>query len=142
MRRSAAPSARKSNSRAFKISSPTNENITPTNNVENIRSTSSILQILKIKKEPSKIETNNQFEQNENVKAVPEENHLEKGYSADRIYNVVWGKKSTKKHKTWEGDGTVIVTDKSVTLKDEEGNFLGKLTNFNVAVIEEDYIFS
>lgn len=34
-----------------------------------------------------------------------------------RIYNVVYGKPSKKKHKTWEGDGILEIGDKSLTLK-------------------------
>lgn len=39
---------------------------------------------------------------------------------------VCWGKITTKKHKTWEGDGTLtIVGGKSVTLGDEDGKVIG-----------------
>jgi hypothetical protein len=34
-----------------------------------------------------------------------------------RLFNVVWGKQTKKKHKTWEGDGTLEVGEKSVILK-------------------------
>jgi len=31
-------------------------------------------------------------------------------------YNVTWGKQTKKKHKTWEGDGYLIVSDKFAAL--------------------------
>jgi hypothetical protein len=34
-----------------------------------------------------------------------------------RLFNVVWGKQSKKKHKTWEGDGILEVEEKTVILK-------------------------
>lgn len=34
-----------------------------------------------------------------------------------RLFNVVWGKQSKKKHKTWEGDGVLEVGEKTVILK-------------------------
>ncbi|XP_021937770.1 DNA repair and recombination protein RAD54B-like isoform X3 [Zootermopsis nevadensis] len=38
-------------------------------------------------------------------------------YKGKRLFNVVWGKQSKKKHKTWEGDGILEVGEKSVILK-------------------------
>ncbi|EDS38817.1 conserved hypothetical protein [Culex quinquefasciatus] len=41
-------------------------------------------------------------------------------------FKLCWGKITTKKHKTWEGDGTLtIVGGKSVTLRDEDGKVIG-----------------
>lgn len=34
-----------------------------------------------------------------------------------RLFNVVWGKQSKKKHKTWEGDGILEVVEKTIILK-------------------------
>jgi hypothetical protein len=34
-----------------------------------------------------------------------------------RLFNVVWGKQSKKKHKTWEGDGILEVVERAVILK-------------------------
>jgi hypothetical protein len=34
-----------------------------------------------------------------------------------RLFNVVWGKQSKKKHKMWEGDGILEVVEKTVILK-------------------------
>lgn len=41
------------------------------------------------------------------------------------VYNVVWGKRSTKKHKTFEGDGTLTISNKSATLRSSDGSYLG-----------------
>jgi hypothetical protein len=38
-------------------------------------------------------------------------------YFVCRLFNVVWGKQSKKKHKTWEGDGILEVGEKTVILK-------------------------
>uniref|UniRef100_A0A182WBI8 DNA repair and recombination protein RAD54-like n=1 Tax=Anopheles minimus TaxID=112268 RepID=A0A182WBI8_9DIPT len=40
------------------------------------------------------------------------------------IFKVVWGKISTRKHKTWEGDGTLEVSGRSAVLKDETGRII------------------
>lgn len=57
--------------------------------------------------------------------------------SDKRIFRVVWGKPSSKKHKTWEGDGTLEVGEKSATLKDEEGKVLGRSTQLKTSELEE-----
>lgn len=49
----------------------------------------------------------------------------------DILFNVLWGKKTTKKHKTWEGDGIVIVSGGMITLKDLSGRTLGTTTTAN-----------
>ena len=40
------------------------------------------------------------------------------------IFNIVMGKKSTRKHKKWEDDGTLEVTGKRAVVKDAEGNVI------------------
>lgn len=40
------------------------------------------------------------------------------------IFNVVWAKKTTKKHKTWDGDGFLEITERTVTLSDENGKYI------------------
>lgn len=45
------------------------------------------------------------------------------------VYNVVWGKRSTKKHKTFEGDGTLTISNnKTATLRNSDGSYLGSST--------------
>lgn len=46
--------------------------------------------------------------------------------SKKRLFRIVYGKQTKKKHKTWEGDGTLYVGSTSVTAKDEDGKTLGK----------------
>ncbi|XP_068083216.1 DNA repair and recombination protein RAD54B [Anabrus simplex] len=54
-----------------------------------------------------------------------------------RIFNVVWGKQSTKKHKTWEGDGILEVEGKSAVLKDTEGKIMGRASGIKTATLSE-----
>ncbi|PSN33104.1 DNA repair and recombination protein RAD54B [Blattella germanica] len=54
-----------------------------------------------------------------------------------RMFNVVWGKQSKKKHKTWEGDGTLEVGLKTVTLKDAEGKIIGQSSRNKATNLEE-----
>ncbi|KAL1139651.1 hypothetical protein AAG570_006629, partial [Ranatra chinensis] len=56
---------------------------------------------------------------------------------ACRIFNVVYGKQSTRKHKTWEGDGFLEVGVKSVTLKDTDGKVLGQASCQKTAELTE-----
>lgn len=44
------------------------------------------------------------------------------------VYNVVYGKRSTKKHKTFEGDGTLSISNKTATLRGSDGSYLGSST--------------
>ncbi|KAI9241481.1 MAG: SNF2 family N-terminal domain-containing protein [Podila humilis] len=48
--------------------------------------------------------------------------------SNEMCYNVLWRKKTGKKHKTWDGDGILVVTGTSGSLKDVDGKDLGKAT--------------
>ncbi|XP_062543930.1 DNA repair and recombination protein RAD54B-like [Armigeres subalbatus] len=50
---------------------------------------------------------------------------------------VVWGKISTKKHKTWEGDGTLELSGRTATLKDDEGKTIASSTGIKVDTIVE-----
>ncbi|RZF43998.1 hypothetical protein LSTR_LSTR007270 [Laodelphax striatellus] len=54
-----------------------------------------------------------------------------------RFFNVVYGKQSKKKHKTWEGDGVLEVGDSVVILKDTEGKVIGRASGKKFANIEE-----
>lgn len=47
--------------------------------------------------------------------------------SATSAYSIVWAKRSTKKHKTWEGDGTLTVNAKFAILRDATGKYLGQV---------------
>lgn len=59
-------------------------------------------------------------------KSPNKENSSHKQHSYNKIlFNVVWRKITTKKHKTWEGDGFLEVKDNICILKSETGQFLG-----------------
>ncbi|KAF9541575.1 DNA repair and recombination protein rad54b [Mortierella hygrophila] len=44
----------------------------------------------------------------------------------ERCFNVLWRKKTGKKHKTWDGDGVIIVSGSHAVLKDMDGKEIGK----------------
>ncbi|XP_049810158.1 DNA repair and recombination protein RAD54B-like isoform X3 [Schistocerca nitens] len=54
-----------------------------------------------------------------------------------RVFNVVWAKQSTRKHKVWEGDGVLEVEGKTVILKDVGGKILGQSSNVKVSSFED-----
>lgn len=56
-------------------------------------------------------------------------------------FNVVWCKRSNKKHKKWEGDAVLVTKGRSVTLYDTEGKEIGKGTGYKsteLASLKED----
>ncbi|KAM7363686.1 uncharacterized protein ACRADG_000495 isoform 1-T1 [Cochliomyia hominivorax] len=57
-----------------------------------------------------------------------------------RIFNILFRDISTKKHKTWKGDGTLEVNTNTVKaiLKDETGKYLGCTTKFNINNLAPD----
>lgn len=62
-----------------------------------------------------------------------------------RYFSVVWCKKSTKKHKKWEGDAVLIIKGRSATLKSLEGKELASTFGYKVKeveAIEEGSLFS
>ncbi|KNE64148.1 hypothetical protein AMAG_09199 [Allomyces macrogynus ATCC 38327] len=46
--------------------------------------------------------------------------------TTERIYSILWRKKTTKKHKSWDGDGRLVVTDTHAILLDQDGRDIGK----------------
>ncbi|CAL7942975.1 unnamed protein product [Xylocopa violacea] len=52
------------------------------------------------------------------------------------IFNVVIGKRSNRKHKKWDDDGTLEVTGKCAVLKDTEGSTIHKTTVNPDALVE------
>ncbi|KAH0614040.1 uncharacterized protein H6S33_005926 [Morchella sextelata] len=46
--------------------------------------------------------------------------------TTDRYYNVLWRKKTTKKHKTFDGDGILALSGGYATLQDSSGKDLGR----------------
>lgn len=63
------------------------------------------------------VENSNGFLKNENP------SHL-------KVFSVVYGKQTKKKHRTWEGDGTLEVGSKQLILKDDTGKVIGKIIIF------------
>ncbi|XP_022183703.1 DNA repair and recombination protein RAD54B-like [Myzus persicae] len=55
-------------------------------------------------------------------------------------YNVTWGKQTKKKHKTWEGDGYLIVSDKCAALHDLDGHKLGTTSDLKSLNLEDGSI--
>ncbi|KAL2715707.1 DNA repair and recombination protein RAD54B-like isoform X1 [Vespula squamosa] len=53
-------------------------------------------------------------------------------------FNVVFGKITTKKHKTWDSDGFLEVLGKNAVLKDLDGNIIGR-TTVNPQCINEGF---
>lgn len=149
MRKSAAPS------RAKFISPVLNQKST-VSSVQNlskavkpqsgVRSTSSILNILKKSNSETNAPSTQTIKHELAKKTVkideqPQKENLIQT-CGKRIYAVVWGKKSTKKHKTWEGDGFLEVGTKSAILKDANGTEMGRATNIKTELIEDGYILS
>ncbi|XP_061400921.1 uncharacterized protein LOC133336657 [Musca vetustissima] len=58
-----------------------------------------------------------------------------------KLFNIVWRDVSTKKHKTWKGDGTLEVNTATMkaVLKDEVGKYLGCSTRFKLSDLVEEY---
>ncbi|KAF9905887.1 DNA repair and recombination protein rad54b [Linnemannia zychae] len=44
----------------------------------------------------------------------------------ERCFSVLWRKKTGKKHKTWDGDGVLVVNGSHAILKDMDGKEIGK----------------
>ncbi|XP_059613072.1 DNA repair and recombination protein RAD54B-like [Phlebotomus argentipes] len=44
--------------------------------------------------------------------------------SVERKYSVLWNRPNTKKHKTWEGDGVLEITENTVYLRNSDGSIL------------------
>ncbi|XP_037044060.1 DNA repair and recombination protein RAD54B-like [Bradysia coprophila] len=68
---------------------------------------------------------------NENIAPIPPENVTNSNdppSESKLVYNVVWGKRTTKKHKTFEDDGTLTISNKTATLRGSDGNHLGSST--------------
>ncbi|CAE6531661.1 unnamed protein product [Rhizoctonia solani] len=61
-----------------------------------------------------------------NVKRVKEEStSAHTSYAKKKYYQVLWRAPQTKKHKTWDGDGVLVITGSTYELLDEEAKALG-----------------
>ncbi|XP_058833751.1 DNA repair and recombination protein RAD54B-like [Topomyia yanbarensis] len=61
----------------------------------------------------------------------------EKQHCTKVLFSVVWGKITTKKHKTWEGDGTLELTGKCATLINEDGKIIASSNGVKTEDFEE-----
>uniref|UniRef100_A0A1B6CFP3 Helicase ATP-binding domain-containing protein n=1 Tax=Clastoptera arizonana TaxID=38151 RepID=A0A1B6CFP3_9HEMI len=77
-----------------------------------------------------------EFNINKNIPSS-DNTKVENGIIKKRYFNVVYGKQSKKKHKTWEGDGILEVGEKSLLLKDCDGKTLGQGCGKKNADLEE-----
>ncbi|KEP49875.1 putative RAD54-DNA-dependent ATPase of the Snf2p family protein [Rhizoctonia solani 123E] len=61
-----------------------------------------------------------------NGKRVKEEsNSTHTSYAKKKYYQILWRAPQTKKHKTWDGDGVLVITGSTYELLDEEAKTLG-----------------
>ncbi|BHF58280.1 DNA repair and recombination protein rad54b [Sparganum proliferum] len=60
-----------------------------------------------------------------NASTVVEKSSIEVPLEGEKRFEVVYAKRSSRKHKTWEGDGLLTLRGSSVTLKSTEGKSLG-----------------
>uniref|UniRef100_A0A182I6R6 DNA repair and recombination protein RAD54-like n=2 Tax=Anopheles arabiensis TaxID=7173 RepID=A0A182I6R6_ANOAR len=68
---------------------------------------------------------------------VSHDDRLSDGNCSKTIFKVVWGKISTRKHKTWEGDGTLEVSGRSAVLKDEAGKVITTASGLKIDEVME-----
>ncbi|KAH8381837.1 hypothetical protein KR009_000630, partial [Drosophila setifemur] len=64
----------------------------------------------------------------------PGENPLKESH----IFHVLWRNQTNKKHKTWTGNGTLVITGSKMTLKDETGKAVDSLNCFKQLQIKEN----
>lgn len=95
-----------------------------------IRSTERILNLLSTVTVPADGENNSTIltgpSQTEQTAAVPNASDVPVEVLKEKVFNICYGKQSKKKHKTWEGDGTLVVGEKTLSAKDEDGKVIGK----------------
>ncbi|KAG8726522.1 helicase, partial [Ceratobasidium sp. 423] len=73
---------------------------------------------------PSKRKADESDEPNgKRVKEEPASAHTP--YAKKKYYQVLWRAPQTKKHKTWDGDGVLVITGSTYELLDEEAKTLG-----------------
>ncbi|KAF4528712.1 hypothetical protein B566_EDAN014280 [Ephemera danica] len=153
MRKSSAPSFLKSRVSSGLVK--TNENSSNKNTVSvpdptAVRSTSRILSLLN--GDPDTIEdvscsmqsNNSEIENDEDSKKIPSADHqiqtpnVASDTSEKIIFEAVYRKMTSKKHKTWEGDGTVQVEGRCAILKDDTGKEMGRNSKVKADVIFEE----
>ncbi|XP_070136771.1 uncharacterized protein [Drosophila bipectinata] len=64
----------------------------------------------------------------------PGENPLKES----RIFHILWRNQTTKKHKTWTGNGTLVISAGKMTLKDETGRTIDSMNCFKQRQVKEN----
>lgn len=72
----------------------------------------------------------------ENNKTCDNKDTVQASNEGKLCYAIVWGKQTTKKHKTWEGDGTLVISGKSGICKDQDNKLIGIINNIKLEEIE------
>ncbi|PLB48175.1 hypothetical protein P170DRAFT_386497 [Aspergillus steynii IBT 23096] len=62
-----------------------------------------------------------------NIPGPPEESQNGDNLKGERYFNVLWRKPTTKKNKTWDGDGILSTRDGYAYLKDVSGKEMGRV---------------
>ncbi|XP_025152483.1 DNA repair and recombination protein RAD54B isoform X1 [Harpegnathos saltator] len=111
-----------------------NQQKVPNNSTKPFRSNSQILSLFEeaIRENDDNydniVETNPSKKEKSNDNPAGEKKTSTVASRSKVIFNVVYGKISSKKHKTWDGDGLLEVAGKSAVLKDLDGNVIGRAT--------------
>ncbi|BCS26245.1 DEAD/DEAH box helicase [Aspergillus puulaauensis] len=64
------------------------------------------------------------------------------GSSGEKYFNVLWRKPTTKKNKTWDGDGIVSTRDGYAYLQDVSGREMGRAAYASTSALKEGVILS
>ncbi|CAL1276672.1 unnamed protein product [Larinioides sclopetarius] len=84
----------------------------------------------------SPFQTLKQSEQKDDKQTFIDSSDLPSSNKVELYYNVLWCKRSAKKHKIWEGDGTLIIKGRSAILKDPDGKIIDRGIGYKIKEIE------
>lgn len=62
-------------------------------------------------------------------------------FDEEKKFKVVWGKNSSKKHKSYEDDGVLVVTKNSIVLKNSSGSIIAQTRSINDGLLEPESTF-
>lgn len=98
---------------------------------------------IKAPKRPVPLQTKTNLPSPSKKQKVEETNYEIKDDESLRYFEVVWRKKTMKKNKIWDGDGIIILSQSSVSLRqDESENFKEKFKSSNVQKFTTDGVFN
>ncbi|XP_026481425.1 DNA repair and recombination protein RAD54B-like [Ctenocephalides felis] len=63
-------------------------------------------------------------------------------FDEEKKFKVVWGKNSSKKHKSYEDDGVLVVTKNSIVLKNSSGSIIAQTRSIDDGLLEPESTFS